>query len=676
MFFFRPLVKYSDESSSVEENSEDNDNDENDDDDDNAVLPNSKNGLLFVHQTENQRRLLQRYANELTLLDATYKTTKYSLALFFLVAKTNVNYQVVGSFVLQSETSYAITEAFEVIKGGNKGWNPAYFMVDYSEEKMSAIKRIFPESQIYICDFHREQAWERWLAKTSNGLVSSKNVMLAKLRAIARARTERDYNEKVAILKTSEEWKAAQLDCMIGKWVWAYQKDRLLTIINTNNGVERQNKAFKYEYLDGYKHSTLSVMLTVLIEDFLPDQYLKYVELNTKLQSNYRQYTSDVPSYLHERPHPMIKHCMERLASSEDTMPAHINVVDDVHGKFEVRSQDDSSKFYTLSFGSDSDDSPSCDCYDWERHRLPCKHFFAIFRNYPLWSFEKLPKSYTESQFLTVDRVGFKPIIESSRNEENSQLNPEDPLQPNEALENENQATKNEKDVTPTLVDELKRKPSSHRTEAARCREKLGQIKNLTFVAEGWENANVLNQVKVKLDECYKLLTDASPKENGLVLEAPEKKTTACTSKANGKSHSTNPFKPIPQPLKKNPWSGRSGEKAATLKRCYVSSLMEIEGKKAKIGRTDSNMIQTDVKKEIIHTYSEPVDEESDIELKKGTTDKPVRKEGKTGNQRQGFRLTHGTTESKDMQREKEHKNVKVCNPSLTYYSSAYKKNN
>ena len=68
--------------------------------------------------------------------------TKYSLALFFLVV--NVNYQVVGSFVLQSETLYTITEALKVIKGWNNGWNPAYFMVDYSEEEMSAIKRIFP----------------------------------------------------------------------------------------------------------------------------------------------------------------------------------------------------------------------------------------------------------------------------------------------------------------------------------------------------------------------------------------------------------------------------------------------------------------------------------------------------------------------------------------------------
>lgn len=152
MFFFRPLVKYSAETSSVQDKGSDDDDD--DDDDDNIVLPESTNGLLFVHQTENQKRLLQRCGNELTLLDATYKTTKYSLALFFLVVKTNVSYQVVSSFVLQSETSQAITEALQVIKSWNSEWNPAYFMVDYSEEEMSAIKRIFPGrclNKIFVC---------------------------------------------------------------------------------------------------------------------------------------------------------------------------------------------------------------------------------------------------------------------------------------------------------------------------------------------------------------------------------------------------------------------------------------------------------------------------------------------------------------------------------------------
>ena len=46
-------------------------------------------------------------------------------------------------------------------------------------------------------------------------------------------------------------------------------------VVDTNNGVERQNKDFKYEYLKQFKDNTLSGMLTVMIEQFLPDKYKK-----------------------------------------------------------------------------------------------------------------------------------------------------------------------------------------------------------------------------------------------------------------------------------------------------------------------------------------------------------------------------------------------------------------
>ena len=78
------------------------------------------------------------------MLDATYKTTRYSLPLFFVVVKTNVDYQIVGSFVIQSETTDSIYEALSVLKSWNPKWNPSYFMVDYSEEEMSAIGKLFP----------------------------------------------------------------------------------------------------------------------------------------------------------------------------------------------------------------------------------------------------------------------------------------------------------------------------------------------------------------------------------------------------------------------------------------------------------------------------------------------------------------------------------------------------
>ena len=40
--------------------------------------PGEKN-FLFVHQETWQQRLLRRYGDELVLMDATYKTTKYAI---------------------------------------------------------------------------------------------------------------------------------------------------------------------------------------------------------------------------------------------------------------------------------------------------------------------------------------------------------------------------------------------------------------------------------------------------------------------------------------------------------------------------------------------------------------------------------------------------------------------
>ena len=68
--------------------------------------------LLFVHQTKFQKRMLKRYGNSICLLHAIYKTTKCSLPLFFVVVKTNVNYQAVASFVDQDETTTAITDVW------------------------------------------------------------------------------------------------------------------------------------------------------------------------------------------------------------------------------------------------------------------------------------------------------------------------------------------------------------------------------------------------------------------------------------------------------------------------------------------------------------------------------------------------------------------------------------
>ena len=68
----------------------------------NYILGNSSNSLLFVYQAKWQMDLIKRYGNEMVLVDAAYKTTRYALLLFFMVVKTNVDYQIEASFVIEN----------------------------------------------------------------------------------------------------------------------------------------------------------------------------------------------------------------------------------------------------------------------------------------------------------------------------------------------------------------------------------------------------------------------------------------------------------------------------------------------------------------------------------------------------------------------------------------------
>lgn len=77
------------------------------------------------------------------LVDATYKTMRYELPLFFLVVKTNVNYVVVGSFVTQNETTTSIKDALRMFRDWNPTWQPKFFMTDFCFEEINATESTF-----------------------------------------------------------------------------------------------------------------------------------------------------------------------------------------------------------------------------------------------------------------------------------------------------------------------------------------------------------------------------------------------------------------------------------------------------------------------------------------------------------------------------------------------------
>ena len=86
----------------------------------------------------------------MVFLDATYRTTKYALPLFFLCVKTNSGYSVVATFVVEREDSLSVAEALNCIKEMNSNMSPKSFMIDASEIESNAIAMTFP-GKILLC---------------------------------------------------------------------------------------------------------------------------------------------------------------------------------------------------------------------------------------------------------------------------------------------------------------------------------------------------------------------------------------------------------------------------------------------------------------------------------------------------------------------------------------------
>ena len=209
--YFRPYI------SVPETKAEHPHDDDSDDDAQTSQEREFEQTLMWVHQTNWQREMLSKYGNTMTLIDATYKTTLYDLALFFITVRTNAGYIVAAEFIIQTETNEQIEEALNILKSWNPDWSPRYFMSDYSEAEILAIESAFPGSHIYLCDFHCEQRWEQWVKDHKHGLTKDEGeTLLDLLRTCANAppppahegkQQDHYYQQALANLKASKVWK-------------------------------------------------------------------------------------------------------------------------------------------------------------------------------------------------------------------------------------------------------------------------------------------------------------------------------------------------------------------------------------------------------------------------------------------------------------------------------------
>ena len=74
----------------------------------------------------------------------------------------------------------------------------------------------------------------------------------------------------------------------------------------------------------------------------------------------------------------IVKHCLHAHEAASGYTVEDINLVG--QNKFEVCSERHRSTWYTVHLGSPGR-LPSCQCWAFSSSNLPCKHFFAIFKN-------------------------------------------------------------------------------------------------------------------------------------------------------------------------------------------------------------------------------------------------------------------------------------------------------
>ncbi|KAL3187165.1 hypothetical protein MRX96_025895 [Rhipicephalus microplus] len=243
-----------------------------------GVASECEDTLLFCFQTKFMRSMLKKYGGSVVCLDATHKTSDYALPLFLLVVKTPSGYTPAGVFIIQFETAHCIAEALDVFKQWCDNWSPQYWMVDYSKAEISAIKQVFPGSQISICDFHRLQAWQRWLCRKENN-ISDPDEALRLMKHVASASNQHDFDKAVEVLVDSEYWKNERFRSYFEEvwlsvkelWVMSYRLE--FDVLTTNNGIEAQNRVLKAQYVKSSSGKrSLTFLIMTVVHGYLPDK--------------------------------------------------------------------------------------------------------------------------------------------------------------------------------------------------------------------------------------------------------------------------------------------------------------------------------------------------------------------------------------------------------------------
>ena len=183
------------------------------------------------------------------------------------------------------------------------------------------------------------------------------------------------------------------------------------------------------------------------------------------------------------------------MTGAAEIRSTSVKVIDEENGLFKVQGRG-KDNWYKLNFAaSGADEMPHCQCPDWAQNLLPCKHFLAVMREHLAWNWNRFPRQYRKSPFITLDDFIVSKVHPSSENIEVFE----------------------EVDISSQIdFKELPTFRPNHRSKATACRKVLKEMKSLTYVVY---DEKVLMEVTSALEDIMAKLKMAATHDDGLVLE-------------------------------------------------------------------------------------------------------------------------------------------------------------
>ena len=105
--------------------------------------------FIYCYQSKQQQLLLQRYNNGVTYFTKIKSDNFFPFSLYLLAVQTNVDYQVVGCFLVSKNFENGVKIALDKFTKWNKFWNAKYIFTDYEAEMVDAIQNVFKGTSIF-----------------------------------------------------------------------------------------------------------------------------------------------------------------------------------------------------------------------------------------------------------------------------------------------------------------------------------------------------------------------------------------------------------------------------------------------------------------------------------------------------------------------------------------------